>query len=79
MAKRTRLRVVIDRHTNGELTIYADAGVDVFERFMHEADSPLLQFLPLPIPPAWFTSSAGNNSRAFEQLCAMRYRVIRRH
>ena len=82
MTKRTRLRVVLDRHKNGDITVYADAGVDVFERSIDVPFGPLLQFIPRSIPSGWFARPAGDRrdcSEAFAELYAKPLKIIRRH
>ena len=79
MTRPRRLRVVIDRHDNGAITIYADAGVDVFERPRGSALGPLTQFVPHRIPSGWFANPAVGCLRAHDELYTLPMKIIRRH
>ena len=53
MPRRRKPRLVLDRDADGKIKVFADGGVDVFERAAHIREDCLYQVLPPGIPPGW--------------------------
>ena len=53
MPRRRKPRLVLDRGEDGKIKVFADGGVDVFERAAYIREDCLYQVLPPGIPTGW--------------------------